>query len=87
MPNIKSNTKRVKTNEKSALSNKRQKSQLKNTLKNFTVAVENQDKEKATELFRNANTLLDKSMTSNIHHKNYVSRKKSHISQLYNTLD
>ncbi|UPU40332.1 hypothetical protein MX850_12155 [Erysipelothrix sp. Poltava] len=37
-------------------------------------------------LFNQSNSLLDKSITSNIHHKNYVARKKSDLSLKLNSL-
>ncbi|QIK70447.1 30S ribosomal protein S20 [Erysipelothrix sp. HDW6C] len=86
MPQIESQKKRVLTSRKEQASNRRQKTTLKNTLVDFKTAVEAEDKEKATVLFNRSNQLLDKSITSNIHHKNYVSRKKSSISKLMNTV-
>lgn len=84
MPNIESSKKRVHTSRKSNLRNKKQKSLLKNTMKKFKVAVENDDQELVTPLYLESVKLLDKSVTSNIHHKNYANRKKSEISALYN---
>ena len=49
--------------------------------------VEEGDSEKALVAFNELNSLLDKSITSNIHHKNYVARQKSRYAKLLSTLD
>lgn len=84
MPNIESSKKRVLTSRKSNLRNRHQKSVLKNSIKRFKVAVENDDSDKIAPLYHQSVKLLDKSVTSNIHHKNYANRKKSEISELFN---
>ncbi|CAM3666772.1 30S ribosomal protein S20 [Erysipelothrix urinaevulpis] len=86
MPNIQSQMKRVKTNRKSGLANSQLKSKIKNSIKKLELAVVENDTEKADELFNTANSLLDKSMTRHIHHKNYVRRKKAHLASLHNEL-
>lgn len=83
---IASNAKRTKTNRKSEAANKSQRSSLKTALRSFNTAVEDGDKEKAELLFSQVNSLLDKSMTSNIHHKNYVARKKSDVALKLNSV-
>ncbi|AGN23713.1 30S ribosomal protein S20 [Erysipelothrix rhusiopathiae] len=83
---IASNAKRTKTNRKSEAANKSQRSSLKTSLRSFNSAIESGDKEKAEILFNQSNSLLDKSITSNIHHKNYVARKKSDLSLKLNSL-
>lgn len=87
MPIIASNAKRVKTNAKSGYGNKVKKTRVKTVLKKFNQAVAENDLETATELFNTANSLLDKSVTSNIRHKNYAARKKSHIAVKLNELN
>ena len=84
MPNIQSSKKRVFTSRKANLRNKKQKSALKNTVKKFKLAVEHNDVDRIAPLFHTSMKLLDKSVTSNIHHKNYANRKKSEVSALYN---
>lgn len=86
MPNIQSNKKRVLTNEKSQLTNRRKKTFLKNTLRKFNDAVESNDVEKATEYQKLSVKYLDKSVTSNIHHKNYADRKKSSVTKRLNAI-
>ncbi|WZU02865.1 30S ribosomal protein S20 [Erysipelothrix sp. D19-032] len=48
--------------------------------------VEEGRKDDAVAYFNRANELLDKSITSNIHHPNYVSRQKSTLAKLINTI-
>ena len=87
MPNIQSNKKRVLTNKKSELNNKRKKSLLKNTIRKFNDAVVEDDKEKADLYYGQSIKLLDKSVSSNIHHKNYATRRKTRITKKYKTLN
>lgn len=86
MPNIESQMKRVKTNRKSGLANNQLRTKIKNSIRKLEYAVEENNVEKADELFNNANSLLDKSMARNIHHKNYVRRKKAYVASLHNKL-
>ncbi len=86
MPNIQSNKKRVLTNKKSELNNKRKKSLLKNTIRKFNDAVVEENQEKADQYYGQSIKLLDKSVSSNIHHKNYASRRKSRITKKYDSL-
>ena len=59
MANIKSQKKRVKTNEKARQRNKAIKSELRTHVRNFRAAVAEGDKAKAVELSRVANRALD----------------------------
>ena len=86
MPQIESQKKRVLTTRKATAANKRQKSSLRTTMSNLRVAVEERRKDDAVAYFNRANELLDKSITSNIHHPNYVSRQKSTLAKLINTI-
>ncbi len=86
MPNIQSSKKRVLTSRKARLRNRKQKSELKNTLKKFNLAVQQNDVETADALLVKSQKLLDKSVTSNIQHKNYATRRKSDNAFKYNTL-
>lgn len=85
MPNIQSSKKRVATSKRSNLRNSKQKTILKNTLKKFKVAIETNDTDRIEPLFQQSVKLLDKSVTSNIHHKNYANRRKTLVANLYNT--
>lgn len=87
MPNIKSQKKRAITNMKRQAANTSQRSALKTKMKHVRKLVEEGDSEKALVAFNELNSLLDKSITSNIHHKNYVARQKSRYAKLLSTLD
>lgn len=86
MPNIKNQAKRVITNAKKQEANRNQKSALKSALKAVMTAVANNDKENAVAAYSVANKLLDKSVTSHLHHKNYAARQKSRLAKAVNNL-
>ena len=85
MPNIKSQKKRVKTNEKKRLYNASFKSSMKTAIKKVEAAVEGNDLTLANELLPFAYKKLDKAQTKGILHKNSVARKKSTLARLVNT--
>ena len=86
MANIKSQKKRALTNAKKNLINASAKSQLKTALKKVNKAVEANDKEAAIKAFNEANSLLDKAVTSHLKHKNYVARQKARLAKLVATI-
>lgn len=86
MPNIKSQKKRVLTNNKKNAVNSSMRSELKTAIKNVLVAVDANDKEAAMNAYNVANSKLDKAISSGIHHKNYVARQKSRLSNAINKL-
>lgn len=86
MANIKSQKKRALTNAKKNLVNSSAKSQLKTAIKKVEKAVEAKDKELATLAFNEANSLLDKALTSHLKHKNYVARQKARLAKEVNSL-
>ena len=86
MANIKQQAKRNLTNEKKRLINAAFKSSVKTALKGVEVAVENKVLEKANAALKLASKKLDKALAKGIYHKNYVSRNKSHLAKLVNTL-
>ena len=55
-------------------------------MKNVEEAVKNNDKAAALEAYKVASTKLDKALTKGIYHKNAVSRNKSRLCKLINTL-
>ena len=81
MANIKSQKKRALTNAKKNLVNVSNKSRLKTALKKVDKAVAANDKEAAVVAFNEANSLLDKSVTSGLKHKNYVARQKARLAK------
>ena len=77
MANIKSQIKRIKTNEKARLRNKAVKSSLKTAIKRFRVAAEAGDRDTATVELRSASRALDKAVSKGVIHKNQAANKKS----------
>jgi small subunit ribosomal protein S20 len=86
MANIKQQAKRNLTNEKKRLQNAAFKSSIRTAIKKFELAVQNKNIEEAKTNFNFANKKLDKALAKGLFHKNHVSRVKSHISKLLNTL-
>ena len=87
MANIKSQKKRVKTNEKARQRNKAIKSELRTHVRNFRAAVAVGDRAKAVELSRVANRALDKAVTKGVFHRNNAANKKSAMAKLFNSMD
>ena len=77
MANIKSQIKRIKTNEKARLRNKDVKSSLKTAVRNFRSAVSGDDAEAATTALRTASRQLDKAATKGVIHRNQAANRKS----------
>ncbi|GAA3459208.1 MULTISPECIES: 30S ribosomal protein S20 [Saccharothrix] len=86
MANIKSQLKRIKTNEKARLRNKAVKSSLKTAIRKFREAAEAGDKAKATELAREASRKLDKAVTKGVIHANQAANKKSALARRANQI-
>ena len=80
MANIKSQMKRIKTNEKSHQRNKAVKSGLRTAVRRFNEAVAAGDNDKATTLAQAANRALDKAASKGVIHKNQAANRKSAIS-------
>ena len=79
MANIKSQLKRIKTNEKSRQRNKATKSALKTHVRRFRDAAGAGDAAKATELAQAATRALDKAAAKGVIHKNQAANRKSAI--------
>ncbi|MFD7547640.1 30S ribosomal protein S20 [Streptomyces sp. NPDC059578] len=79
MANIKSQIKRIKTNEKARLRNKAVKSSLKTAVRRTREAVAAGDVEKATAAQRDASRKLDKAVSKGVIHKNQAANKKSSL--------
>ncbi|OLF16632.1 30S ribosomal protein S20 [Actinophytocola xanthii] len=77
MANIKSQIKRIKTNEKARQRNKAVKSSVKTAIRKFREAAEAGDKEKAVELLKDASRKLDKAASKGVIHDNQAANKKS----------
>jgi small subunit ribosomal protein S20 len=87
MANIKSQLKRIKTNEKARLRNKSVKSSLKTAIRKFREAAEAGDKAKALELLQDASRKLDKAATKGVIHTNQAANKKSAMALRANALE
>lgn len=87
MPQIKSQKKRVLTNNKKNLVNNSQKSALKTAVKSVMKAVEAKDKDTAIVAFNFANEKLDKLENAKIYHRNNIARQKSRLQKAINTLN
>ena len=79
--NIKSQKKRILTNEKARLRNKAVKSSLKTAVRKFNTAAEAGDTDQATMLAREATRKLDKAASKGVIHKNQAANRKSAIAK------
>ncbi|MEZ0164244.1 30S ribosomal protein S20 [Kineococcus sp. LSe6-4] len=81
MANIKSQKKRILTNEKARLRNKAVKSELRTAVRAFRQALAAGDTEKAQATLKVANRKLDKAVSKGVIHKNQAANRKSAISK------
>nr|WP_276610864.1 30S ribosomal protein S20 [Kineococcus siccus] len=79
--NIKSQIKRIKTNEKARLRNKAVKSELRTAIRHFKEAAASGDAEKTTAALRLASKKLDKAVSKGVIHKNQAANRKSSIAK------
>ncbi|MST49241.1 30S ribosomal protein S20 [Mobiluncus porci] len=79
MANIKSQMKRIRTNEKARLRNQSVKSELKTFVRKTREAVEAGDKELAESNLRVATRKLDVAVSKGIIHKNQAAQRKSKL--------
>ena len=86
MANIKSQEKRIRTNERARLRNQSVKSALRTAIRGFREAVEAGEKDKAGELLVATNRKLDKAATKGVIHKNQAANKKSAMARTFNGL-
>ena len=84
MANIKSQKKRVLTNEKARLRNKAVKSELKTATKKVQVAVEAKDAVAANTAALDACRLLDKAASKGVIHASQAANRKSGVMKLAN---
>ena len=81
MANIKSQIKRIKTNEKARQRNKAVKSALRTHTRRFREAAAAGEAEKAQEYAKAANRALDKAASKGVIHKNQAANRKSAIAK------
>ena len=79
MANIKSQLKRIKTNEKARQRNVAVKSALKTQVRRFRAAADTGDKDAATAALLIAGKALDKAASKGIIHKNQAANRKSKL--------
>jgi small subunit ribosomal protein S20 len=84
--NIKSQIKRIKTNEKARQRNVAIRSSVKTAIRKFIAAAETGDKDKAVELQRAAAKKLDKAVSKGVLHANQAANKKSALAKRVNAL-
>lgn len=86
MANIKSQIKRIRTNEKARLRNKAVKSELKTYVRRVREAVAAGDKDAATTALAAASRKLDKAASKGVIHTNQAANRKSAIAKTVNAL-
>ncbi|MEV5648547.1 30S ribosomal protein S20 [Nocardia sp. NPDC052254] len=86
MANIKSQMKRIRTNEAARVRNQSVKSALRTSVRKFREAAAAGEKDQALELLQTANRSLDKAASKGVIHANQAANKKSALSLAYNKL-
>ncbi|MGV9710384.1 30S ribosomal protein S20 [Gordonia sp. NPDC003424] len=86
MANIKSQVKRIRTNEDARRRNQSVRSALRTAIRNFREAVDAGDKDKAAELAQFAGRKLDKAASKGVIHANQAANKKSAMDLAVNKL-
>lgn len=86
MANIKSQLKRIKTNEKARLRNKSVKSSLKTAVRRFREAADAGQRDEAIVAMQRASRQLDKAVSKGVIHANQAANKKSAMAHRANAL-
>ncbi|HEV7450587.1 MAG TPA: 30S ribosomal protein S20 [Pseudonocardiaceae bacterium] len=86
MANIKSQLKRIRTNEKARLRNKSIKSSLKTAVRRFREAAAAGEKDRALGELRTASRQLDKAVSKGVIHRNQAANRKSAMAEQANQL-
>jgi small subunit ribosomal protein S20 len=84
--NIKSQIKRIKTNEKARLRNKSVKSSLRTAVRRFRETADAGQRDDALAAMRRASRQLDKAVSKGVIHANQAANKKSAMAQRANAL-
>ena len=87
MANIKSQMKRIKTNEIRTERNKAYKSELRTWIRKFRAEVEAGNKDAASTALAAASRKLDKAVTKGVFHRNTAANKKSGMAKAFNKLE
>ena len=86
MANIKSQIKRIRTNEVARLRNKSVKSSLKTAIRHFREAADSGDRDATLAALNTASRQLDKAASKGVIHPNQAANKKSAMAQRANAL-
>ncbi len=86
MANIKSQIKRIRTNENARVRNKSVKSSLRTAARRFREAADAGNREAAATAFTAASRKLDKAVSKGVIHSNQAANKKSAMAQRVNSL-
>lgn len=86
MANIKSQKKRILTNEKARLRNQAVKSELKTYVRRVREAVAGGDKDRASEALQAAGRKLDKAVSKGVIHANQAAKRKSKLAKQVSAL-
>ncbi|HEV2891966.1 MAG TPA: 30S ribosomal protein S20 [Frankiaceae bacterium] len=86
MANIKSQIKRIKTNEKARLRNKAVKSALKTSVRRFREAASAGDRDTALTALKDASRALDKAASKGVIHANQAANRKSAMAKRASSL-
>ncbi|HEX6403887.1 MAG TPA: 30S ribosomal protein S20 [Pseudonocardiaceae bacterium] len=86
MANIKSQLKRIQTNEKARLRNKAVKSSLKTAVRKFRAAAAAGEKDRAVRELVTASRALDKAVSKGVIHRNQAANRKSAMAKRSNQL-
>lgn len=81
MANIKSQKKRIKTNEKRRVRNQAYKSELKTLVRKTREAIASGDAEVASAALKEASRKLDKAVSKGVIHKNQAANRKSKLAK------
>ena len=86
MANIKSQIKRIRTNEAARQRNKSVKSALRTAVRNFRATADSGDREAAVLALKSASRQLDKAASTGVIHPNQAANKKSAMAERVNAL-
>jgi small subunit ribosomal protein S20 len=84
--NIKSQEKRIRTNERARLRNQSVKSELRTAVRGLREAIDAGEKDKAAELLVVTNRKLDQAASKGVIHKNQAANKKSALTLALNKI-
>ncbi len=86
MANIKSQIKRIRTNEAARLRNKAVKSELKTHIRRVRDAITSGNKDAAATALQDATTKLDKAVSKGVIHANQAANRKSALAKAVGSL-